>query len=143
MENNAGIIWASIGLLLIASEIVTGTFILLFFGLSALLVALTAQLTDSLDTSQQIMEFALIGSVCLLAFRKKIKEIFNSKTANFNDQDNIIILSVDIPANGQARIEYQGTTFTAINEENTALAKGEKVLIVKTDGINLIIKKLR
>lgn len=134
------VVWVAIGLGLCAAEVLTGTFVLLFFGLSAFVVAIARVL--GLDhLTYEILLFAFSGFASLLIFRRKIAIAFSKKGRGYSiDEDEVIILSDSVPANGEAKISYQGSLWTAVNEAPLSLAKGEKVSIYKTEGIRIFVR---
>ncbi len=132
--------WAFAGLALCALELVSGTFVLLIFGVSALIVAGAA--TFGLEaTSFQFLLFALLSILNVLMFRDKILAAIRKKSAFRADSDKII-LSSGIAPNGQESIQYQGTVWTAVNNSATPLHKGDAVLVEKVDGIKLFVRKV-
>jgi membrane protein implicated in regulation of membrane protease activity len=144
MENlqiSMTVVWTALGLGLLAAEIWTGTFVLLFFGLGALFAALARVLgLDSL--AWEIVIFAFSGLASLFLFRGRLMAALASgEGAEFQiDQNQVITLSAEVPANGEAPISYQGSMWTAINDGNFALPKGEKVVIYKIEGVRLFVK---
>lgn len=130
--------WAVLGLVLIIAEVVTLSFVLLFFGASALLVA-AAKLFGLNHLAIEILLFGLGGVGGLLLFRKKLVHAMSSRKGMHIDQETTVILTSKVPAKGRAEIEYQGTTWTALNESDKDLNAGEEVLISRTEGVKLII----
>ena len=136
---SATYIWAIIGIALIITEVFTNTFFILFFGISALAVALLRMFgLDHLAT--EIIIFAVVGTAGTLIFRKKIMESFHSTSSVSQDKDTKVILTHEIPAGGMAAIIYQGSTWTAVNESSRDFKKGEAVLIDRVEGVKLVVK---
>lgn len=138
-EFSRTLIWAVLGLVLIISEIVTGTFFLLFFGVSALVVALLRVIF--LDhTAIEVILFSVIGIACVLVFRSKIVDSLAKEDKSKSlDTNAIIRLSNDLASGGENKIEYRGTLWTAVNTTNYDFKKGEEVLIKSIEGIKLYI----
>src|SRR4030095_4259399 len=133
------ILWAVVGLVFLVIELISTHFVLLFFGVAALIVALVKFFgLNSLPAELAI--FGGLGLACLLLFRKKLVEIFEPKNKILIDQGKSFILSADIPPRGRAPIEYQGVAWTAINESDHFLKKGDTATIVRTEGVNLIVQ---
>ena len=133
------IFWAVLGMVLIIVEIVSLSFVLLFFGASALLVA-GAKLAGLDHAAIEIALFAMGGVAGLLLFRKKLQDALTTRKALHIDKETLIILSAKVPAKGRSDIQYQGTTWTALNESDLDLNIGDEALISRTDGVKLIIR---
>lgn len=131
------LIWSLVGLALLAAEMMTGTFVLLFFGISALIVAVTRLFgVDSL--ALDLVLFALIGAAGIFFFRPRIKEAVEKRNKGYEaDRNSVFTLSADIPAHGTTSVLYQGTTWTAVNAGDQPLSAGQKVLISKVEGVKL------
>lgn len=140
MDLSATQLWLILGIGLIIVEMVSATFMLLFFGIAALLVALLALLgMESLTL--QILVFALFGLSSLVVFREKIKKLISSKNSPMVDglQNVHIQLDADIPAHGSNTIGHQGTTWIAVNNTDVDMKVGDHVVISKVDGVKLIL----
>ncbi|OVE80656.1 hypothetical protein BVY03_05730, partial [bacterium K02(2017)] len=117
-------IWACLGIALIVIEIFSSTFFLLFFGISALVVALIRVI--GLDhLAAELTIFALIGMAGTLVFRKKILKSFASKQEVNIDKDKVITLSEDIAAHQSGSIQYRGSPWSALNDSDYDLKKGD------------------
>lgn len=134
-------LWLAAGIILIILELVSTTFVVLFFGIAALCVALVASLgVESL--SVQLALFAVLGAAGIVLFRKKVGAAFAARGEQdkFSGMQNKrIILDHDVPAGGRASVLHQGTTWTAINEGSTDLKSGSTVMIVRVDGVKLVV----
>lgn len=130
------LIWLSIGVALLSSEALSGTFHLLFFGLSALMTGVLAALGLS-STVAQLVIFA-IGSVLGVVLVRK-KWIVRSKGFS-QDSEIRIVLSADLAAGREGPIQYQGVPWTAVNASSQSLLKGERVRVLRTEGNKLIVE---
>ncbi len=134
------VVWAIFGLALIVLEVLTTSFFLLFFGISALIVA-AFKLCGLSHVNAELFIFTLGGLGGILVFRKKL--LTSIKPASIGaavDSNKEIILSHAIANGHEAKIEYQGTTWTALNNTAIDMPKGSKVLIEKTESTKLILK---
>lgn len=134
------IVWMIIGLVLTIAEMFTLSFFLLFFGVAAFIVALVKNFTGLDNVPLEIVLFALLGLSAILVFRKKLLHSFRAKQGFSADQHKTFILDRDLPPHGEARIDYSGSTWTAVNDSNRALVQGEKAVIVRTEGIKLFVR---
>jgi membrane protein implicated in regulation of membrane protease activity len=135
------LIWAIVGVALLIAEMFTGTFVLLFLGIAAIVVA-GLRLIGLDHLSMEILIFAVVSLLQVFFFRKKIKYAM-SKTQTFSiDQEGKLILSVDVPAHSEVQITYQGSVWTAVNDTDQNMQRGERAKIMRTEGIKLIIAPL-
>lgn len=135
------LVWLILGIILIAVEILTTTFVVLFFGVAAVLVALLKVIgLDNLTA--EILIFSLLGLAGLILFRKKLLLKLSSTHAVDGLQNAQLILSADIAAHAAGAVTHQGTVWTAINETDQGMKKGDKVLIDRIDGVKLILRKI-
>lgn len=134
--------WVIVGLVLLAAEMLTFTFVLVFFGLGALLVALAKWAFNLESMPIEILLFAAMSVGGLLLLRGKLCSSWSSRGSAgvAIDEGKVIFLTREVPAKGRAEIEYQGTVWTAENESDVHLPKGARAVIVRTDGLTLVIK---
>jgi membrane protein implicated in regulation of membrane protease activity len=132
--------WGIIGIALLLIEIVSGTFIVVFFGFAALILA-ALKLTGLNHLGFELLTFALLGLVLTIAFRNKFLARMSSRATFSSDSNQVITLSTDIEPNSEATILYQGTQWTAVNPGDATLKQGQKVTIAKTEGIKLYLSK--
>ncbi|EKD42537.1 MAG: hypothetical protein ACD_73C00114G0003 [uncultured bacterium] len=133
------VIWAILGIILIVVELVSFSFVLLFFGLAALIVS-ALKLLGLNHLTGEIFIFAILGIAGVFFFRSRLLANVKPQSTLLTDVNQQIVLSHDIPAGKSARINYQGTTWTAHNEAAKDLKKGDAVIIERIDGINLYVK---
>lgn len=140
MDTSSPIIWVALGLVLIIVEMFSLTLVLLFFGVSALVVAIL-KYAGLNNLPIEILIFAILGIAGLLIFRGKLRRSLKSQPELSIDRNTPIVLSEDVPARSSAKIEYQGVLWTAVNDSDTPMTKGTKVFIQRTEGVKLIIRK--
>lgn len=141
MDNlTPALIWGILGLVCIVIEAVTAHFVLIFFGLSALLVALI-KIFGLSHFNIELIIFTIGGVAGVALFRKKLLERFKASTIGADlDRNKEIHLSTTLLSGQEAKIEYQGTLWTAVNPTNQDMLKGSKVVIEKTESTKLILK---
>lgn len=130
-------IWIILGFVLAASELMTGTFYLLFFSLAAFLTAGFAYFLVGDLWAFQLLIFASIAAVSV--FYVKVK--WHRSTPNMVELDvqKQIISSEDIKPGEEKMIQYQGTLWTAVNDSVWTIEKGSRVSIMKVEGIKLFV----
>ena len=130
------VVWSVVGLVLIALEAVHPAFVLLFFGVGALITAL-ASLVFDLSPSHRLVLFAVASIVTLFTLRRSLKNIFygHSKAAQKEFAELQSFIGVDgevteaIARNGEGRIKVRGSFYAAVSEE--PVHAGERVRIVE------------
>ena len=131
--------WITVGFVLIIAEIFSLNLVLLFFGLSALVVALAKSLGLA-NLTAEIILFALAGLGSLLFFRKKLKKGLASRRELSIDLNAAVVVAHDMAPHESSSIDYQGSTWTAVNESDSLLKKGTRAYIHGTDGVKLVLK---
>lgn len=134
------IIWAVLGMLLIIAEVFTGSFILVFFGSSALLVAFIRILgVTSFETN--LAMFGVFGILGILLLRKRLKAALEKGGEYKADRGNYVSITENIAPSGEGRLSYQGSVWTAINTTSEPMKVGEKVVIDSVEGTKLFLTR--
>jgi len=131
--------WVALGLLLIIAEMFHLSMVLLFFGVAALIVA-TAKFLGLNNLPLEILLFAVLGIGGLLLFRRKLLRSLKASSGMSIDRNAVIILPSDLPSHGATAVDYQGTSWTAVNDTDVPIQKGTKVYIHRTEGVRLIVR---
>lgn len=129
-----------LGFILLIFEMFTLSFVVVFFGIAALCVALLKYTTGLSNVTVELLIFAAIGGACLLFFRKKLRKTFLKRGGIKTDEATVFELSQPIAAHKTGKIEYQGSIWDAYNDSDADLPSGVKVIIVRTEGIRLVIR---
>ena len=138
--------WLVLGLLLLVAEVaVPGGFFLMFFGASALVTGGLVGLGVVGPLWLQLVLFAVLATVALLAFRRRLLARFRvpvAATARIEAQAmSEAVLLEDLPAGGTGRAEMQGTTWNATNTGGGPLTRGERVTVARVEGLTLLVTK--
>lgn len=135
-------VWLIIGFLFLASELLSGAFVLVFFGIAALATSALAAFGIT-NIALLVCFFALISFLNLMLFRKRLLKAKGLATGiPFSaDAGKTLILTERIAANAEGVVNYQGVPWSAVNMEPVPLEKGTMVRIVKTEGIKLYIQQ--
>lgn len=136
------LLWAILGLILVGAEVFTGTFILLFLGVAAVLVAIFKAFGLS-NLSLEIILFSVFSLCGLILFRRKLVQSFSRNRPFSIDENKILILSADIPVGEETEIQYQGAPWLAFNPGPDPLHKGDRVWIERTEGVKLIVRPMK
>ena len=124
-------------------ELFTMEFSLTCLGIGFLGAALTAWIGTTLWL--QVVVFALVSVACWLGVRPFVlKHLYKKENAIKAPADDVIgktaTVEVDInPAQGVGRVRVGGESWKATADK--ALTKGTQCLVVKLDGVTLIVKE--
>ena len=148
MEQYTWIFWILLGVILIVAETFTLCFVLLWFGVGALLAAGAGML--GVGIFGQFLIFA-VASIVLTAASRTIFANFLSR-----DDDSTVKMGVDsLPgqigtvtlsskgALNEGAVKVYGSTWTAFPEDgDTELVEGEKVEVVRVQGASIYVRPI-
>ena len=140
-SENLAMSWLVLGMILLGLELFTGTFVVMFFSVGALLTAFIAWLgvIDSLPI--QIVIFTVLSGAGLFYFRDKLKLGYKGETGHLkSDVGSVVYLESDVEAGAQTEVHYQGARWPAINDSGRVLTKGSSIKVAKVDGVKLILR---
>jgi hypothetical protein len=133
-------IWAVLGLVLAALEIVTpGGFFVIFFGLAGLVVALLALIGLANALWLQILLFSIFSVVSLLLFRNPLLRWMARHTRPTVEVDTLVgeiaVASSALPPGGVGQAQLRGSTWSARNGSQAALAAGSRCRVTRVEGL--------
>lgn len=136
-----GLIWTAVGLVLVITEVVTGTFYLLMLGVAAFGAALAAWLGLGFAVQSIVASVAAaIGCYGVRLYRVK------------NRAQQMAPIDAGMPASFQAwvdastrlaRVHYRGASWDARVEGSEPLEPGATVYVLAADGNTLKVSKSR
>ena len=137
------LLWAIIGIILIIAEVATMSFVLIFFGLGALLTALLAWtgITPGLDS--QLLVFSISSLSMLVVLRRFAKNLFFSKADT--SQDSIgqrAQVSKPISHGAEGAVTFRGSEWIAFSDSADTIPAGSTVEIIGTEGIRLKVRRI-
>ena len=135
--------WLYVGIALILLEVMTPGLVSLFFGLSALTVALIAWLAPGLAQGWQWIAFSLFSVLYIWLLRKSLKSIFNgdrevSDSPGDEYTGKLAVVTEAIAPNKPGRVEFGGTTWKA--EAAQELAAGASVRIAAKKNLTFTVE---
>lgn len=140
------LIWIIAGIVLIITEFVVPSFLLIFFGTSALLVGVLNVFGVPMPFWVSVTTFAVASILQIVFMRRTFKEWFKGKIVDEGpEQDEFIgreatVVSGFDSTNSFGSVEFRGTPWNA--ESDSILNEGDRVQITGRSGINLIVKKI-
>lgn len=147
----AWIIWLVIAAVLIAGEVMTTGFVLLWFGIGALVAAVLALLGVS-SIPVQVIVFLIVSVVLVLASRTILEDWFKSGSAGRELKTGVdrmlgetgVVVEASRGPLSQAAVSVSGTVWTAFPVEGSApLEADETVLVERIDGNALYVRSTR
>lgn len=137
--------WAALAMVLLIGEMMTATFGLMFFGVAAAVTAVIVIIAPELQPAVQLMIFGALGLIGVLVGRKWIKAKLASKAAPAVNLDSNSEFAIDrsLAPGQEGAVLYQGSPWAAKNEGTEPINKGDRVKVIRTNGIKLIIQKVK
>ncbi len=139
--------WGVVGLVLLALEMATGTFYIVWFGIAALCVALAVTLLPGINIALQLLLFAIVSLGALAIWKTLYKKYSTDLKIGQSHGDDIgrsgtIIEAVSARQNGRIRFA-QGVMgsreWTAISNEDIEV--GADAIIVGIEGNSLRVQR--
>ena len=146
MDFNPVLIWFLAGLALVLFEFTVPGVILVFFGIGAWITSLTTWVGLTPGWTSQLLTFA-VSSVLMLVFLRRWfrARFFGHLTGGQNPLDNldefagqVVVVTSDIDPVGGGKVEFKGADWSA--RCTSPLAKGDRAVVEKVDGITLIVR---
>jgi inner membrane protein len=144
---NPVLVWFVLGLFLMVMEFFVPGVLLVFFGVSAWIVAVTTLIGLTGSSASQLVLFAL-GAVCLIALlRKWVRDKFIGHVTDIQNLDTnmddfigrtAIVLEKIPGSDGYGAVEFKGARWRAISEEFHP--EGASVRIVSRDGLTFKVE---
>ncbi len=136
--------WLIIGMVLMMLELVVPGFVIIFFGIGAVLVGLLTWLIPGLSDIAQLFLLPILSIAGLAVFRRYfVKRVVKAGTetgTNFDDNDCIgkVVKVVEaIAPETPGKVELNGVNWTASCE--SAVSVGQNVKIVSRSGLTLVV----
>jgi membrane protein implicated in regulation of membrane protease activity len=135
--------WIAVGAILLGSELtfIDAQFYLVFVGASAIVVGLVQLAGLPLAPWLQWLIFAALAAASMLVFRRRIYERMrhNLPAIKGGPAGEIVTLPQELPPGETCRLEYRGSSWSAINGGKGVIAAGAKARIERVDGLTLVV----
>lgn len=138
-------IWMLVGLAMLTVEIlIPGGIIMVFFGVSALLVGTLVAVGLGGPLWFQILLFAVLSIVSLLTLRGPILRRMEATPAAVDPIDSLVgaqaLLLEEIAPGAEGKVELRGSAWTAYNQGDRVLQSGEKCFVAKVESLMLFVQ---
>jgi len=135
--------WIAVGAILLGSELafVDAQFYLVFVGASALVVGLTQLAGAGLAAWLQWLIFAALAATSMVTFRRRIYQRMRRglPAVKGGPAGELVTLPTELPPGETCRLEFRGSSWSAINGGKAVIAAGAKARIERVDGLTLVV----
>ena len=136
--------WITIGAVLLGAElfVIPTDFFLVFLGISAVAVGLIGFVGVELPQWAQWATFATFALISLVFFRRLLRARWPKETrADDTLVGEIAIAREPLAAGASGRIELRGSTWSARNAGDVALATGDRARVERVEGLTLHVRR--
>jgi membrane protein implicated in regulation of membrane protease activity len=135
--------WTAVGAILLGSELafVDAQFYLVFVGAAALVVGFLCLAHADLAVWLQWLIFTALAVASMVGFRRRIYERMRRTLPKVKSgpEGEVVTLAAELPPGGTCRIEYRGSSWSAINCGTSVIAAGARARIDRVDGLTLVV----
>jgi membrane protein implicated in regulation of membrane protease activity len=136
--------WIAVGAVLLGSELtfIDAQFYLVFVGTAALVVGCLALAGLDLAIWLQWLAFAVLSVAGMLVFRRRIYERMRGTlpAMRTGPAGETVTLEVALEPGATCRIEYRGTSWSAVNRGPAPIPAGARARIDVVDGLTLVLR---
>jgi len=136
--------WIMVGAILLGSELtfVNAQFYLVFIGAAALLVGLLSLAGLSPAVWLQWLLFIVLALGLLSIFRRRVYERLRPKLPGMKGAPvgDMVLLPAALPPGDTCRLEYRGSSWSAINAGESVIAAWARARIERIDGLTLVVR---
>ena len=136
--------WIVVGAVLLGAElfVIPTDFFLVFLGFAAIVVGLVGLIGIALPEWGQWATFAVVAAISLVYFRGWLRARFPHTTrADDTLVGEIAVAREALAAGANGRIELRGTTWSARNAGEAALAPGDRARVERVEGLTLHVRR--
>ena len=139
-----GYIWLIASAIMFLLEIFTISFLLFFPAVGAFLAFLCAVFGTSVTV--QVIVF-IVSSILLIIFiRPIVTKFFKTNNVAMNSQSvvgkNAVVIKPIDNIHGKGQVKVAGEVWSAISSNDENIEEGTTVVVLKIEGVKLIVKKV-
>lgn len=135
--------WIAVGVILLGSELafVDAQFYLVFVGASALIVGLLRLGGLDLPVWLQWLFFGALSLGSMVTFRRRIygKLRRNLPVMRQSPAGDTVLMPTSLAPGDTCRLEFRGTSWSAVNAGNAVIGEGSRARIERVDGLTLVV----
>ena len=134
--------WLAAGLALVVAELATpGGFVIIFFGIAALVVGVLALLGVVTSPTLQLLLFSVLSVGLLAVLRGRLQS--RLRTPPSSDVDSLIgdlaIPQERLSPGVVGRVEVRGSSWSARNTSSVTIDAGQRARVAGVDGLTLAV----
>ena len=134
--------WLAAGLALVVAELATpGGFVIIFFGIAALIVGMLGIVGAVTSVPLQFVLFSLLSVGSLALLRNRLQSKLRTPSASNVDSliGDLAIPQERLSPGVVGRVEVRGSTWSARNTSNVTLDPGQRARVAAVDGLTLAV----
>jgi|SRR5882724_281121 len=136
--------WIAVGAVFLGSELafIDAQFYLVFVGAGAFVVGMLQLAGLGMPVWLQWLIFAALAATSMLTFRRRIYESMRRglPTVKGGPAGEIVTLPTALPPGETCRLEYRGSSWSAVNAGKAVIAAGSRARIERVDGLTLVVR---
>jgi inner membrane protein len=137
--------WIAVGAILLGSELafIDAQFYLVFVGASALAVGFLT-LAGIVDTVWlQWLIFAALSVITMVTFRRRVYDRLrrNLPIMHAVPVGELLVLPTELAPGNSCRLEFRGSSWTAINGGHSVIDAGGRARVDRVDGVTLVVRR--
>ncbi|HMD73215.1 MAG TPA: NfeD family protein [Steroidobacteraceae bacterium] len=136
--------WMAVGGILLGAEMafVDAQFYLVFVGAAALLVGFLHLAGLELAAWLQWLLFTVLSVFFMLGFRRRIYERMRGRLPALasGPAGETVTLAVALPPGESCRLEYRGSSWSAVNRGHALIPAGARARIERVEGLTLVLR---
>jgi membrane protein implicated in regulation of membrane protease activity len=136
-------IWIAAGAILFGAEmtLISADFYLVFLGVAALIVGLLDLLGWVVTPWLQWLSFAALSALSMVTFRRWIYERLRRRLPVMpqGPAGQTVVLPAELQPGQACRLEYCGSSWSAVNGGAVPLGAGSRARIERVDGLTLVV----
>jgi membrane protein implicated in regulation of membrane protease activity len=135
--------WIAVGAILLVSELafVDAQFYLVFVGASALVVGFLDLAGLLPAVWMQWLLFSALAAFSMVTFRRRIYDRMRRKLPDMKQGPvgETVVLPAALPPGETCRLEYCGSSWSAVNGGQSLIAAGQRARIDRVNGLTLVV----
>jgi membrane protein implicated in regulation of membrane protease activity len=136
--------WIAVGALLLGLELtlISADFYLVFLGVAALVMGILNLAGFSIAVWLQWLVFAALAAFSMVTFRRWVYDRLRRKlpAVNAGPAGQTVVLPAELRPGQSCRIEYCGSSWSAINGGGSPIEAGARARIDRVDGLTLVVR---
>jgi membrane protein implicated in regulation of membrane protease activity len=124
--------------------LIDAQFYLVFFGVAAVIVGLVGLGGVSWPEWAQWLTFAVLSIASMVAFRKRLYQKLRRPGGEIDERLTVgdrVRVTDRVEPGATTRVDYRGTTWTALNDGDTPLEAGAEAQIVDVSRLTLRLRR--